>query len=259
MKARSVDLNGAIAYVSKLVDVTISSENINFSLDNGTVEPTRFTLSEAALAAYPLDQENNIGFRAIDYLSRQMGYIFCTHEQAIAYGLGYHLAKHRLMFPVRHPDGVLAGFVGRSMIGKIRGYYNYDQGFFNKSLCLIGAEGPMQRNYPLVVVEGPTSYVYLRSCGVPNVVATMGADFSIAQVRLIEGYGLDIVPLFDSDAAGMRAKYRLKRLLGEKRRILSFAYPAKAYREGKADPRQVPRDLIPVLRKSFGALNFTRL
>lgn len=217
------------------------------------VEKPRFDLSPAVLAAYPLGQHDDIGYRAIDYLSREMGYCFCTHAQADEYNLGYDYRHHRLIFPVYHEDGVLAGLIGRAMRhNAFPRYYNYDEGMFEKSKCIMGAQIPLVQGKPIVVVEGPTDYTYLRSCGVVNLRATMGAEISDWQIEYLCRQGFPVVPLFDKDSAGNAARAKLRKLAGSRLRFKPFKYPEEA---GK-DPRAVPRDLIPDLVASFDRISF---
>ena len=251
--ALGISKSQAVAWMlQRYPDSRVSSQRSLFETEE--VKTTkRFVLSKASLMAYPLDADKGIGYRAIDFMSEDMGYTFCTHQQADEYQLGYDLQNDRLIFPVFHPDGELAGLIGRSMRRnpKFR-YYNYDEGEFKKSLTLMGAEQPLVPGHPVVVVEGPTDYIYLRSCGVRNVRAFMGAKFSDFQLEMICGYGFPVVPLFDRDKAGMDAAYKIRQMIGNRVRLKSFRYPTGS---GK-DPRSIPRVLVPKLVASFGKLSF---
>lgn len=252
-KGLGVRKSQAVAWLlQRYPNSRVSSSGVLFE-GREEVRVKRFVLSPAVLQAYPLSASNGIGYRAIDYLSSEMGYTFCTHEQADEYRLGYDLANHRLIFPVFHPDGELAGLIGRAMKpnAKLR-YYNYDEGEFKKSLTLMGADQPIVRGHPVVVVEGPTDYIYLRSCGVNNVRAFLGAKFSEFQIGMICDYGLPVVPLFDRDQAGHEAAQKFREMAGNRVRIKSFRYPTGS---GK-DPRSIPRVDVPKLVASFGKLSF---
>jgi 5S rRNA maturation endonuclease (ribonuclease M5) len=214
----------------------------------------RFALSPAVLAAYSLSQSDDIGFRAIEYYGK-----LCTREQAVEYKLGYHLAEHRLIFPVFYSDGVLGGLIGRCMLKNCASHerwFNYDEGHFKKGRMLMGAERPIDKDKPLVVVEGPSDAIYLRARGIPNVLALMGCEFSDEQVALLLAYRQPIVPLFDDDTAGRAALAKFKKAVGNQTRLLPFQYPTSAYKEKKADPRQIPEECLPDLVASFGRLRF---
>lgn len=251
-RALNISKSQAVAWIlQRFPDSRVTSRRGLFENPYSEVAK-RFVLSPAVLEAYQLCADNNIGYRAIDYLSSQMGYTFCTHAQADSYHLGYDRSEHRLIFPVYHADGALAGLIGRAMRDGVKNrYYNYDEGFFKKSLTLMGAEQPVDKDHPVVVVEGPTDYIYLRSCGVKNLRAFMGAGFSDTQVDMVCDLGLPVVPLFDLDAAGRDAQKKFRELAGRRIRIKSFRYPSGS---GK-DPRSIPRHLITNLVDSFGRLS----
>lgn len=251
-RSLEVSKSQAVAWIlQRFPDSRVASRRGLFETPYSDAEQ-RFVLSPAVLEAYPLSADNGIGYRALDYLSDQMGYQFCSHDQADMYHLGYDLKNHRLVFPVYHSDGALAGLVGRAMRDGVKNrYYNYDEGLFKKSLTLMGAEQPVDPAHPVVVVEGPTDYTYLRSCGVKNLRGFMGANFSETQAEMVMDLGLPVVPLFDLDQAGRDAQKKFREIASRRVRIKSFRYPPGS---GK-DPRSIPRHLITNLVESFGRLS----
>jgi hypothetical protein len=215
----------------------------------------RFVLAKSALAAYPLDQSNRIGYRAVQHPRPPHNRPLCSEAQADLYHLGYDLRYHRIIYPVFHDDGELAGLIGRCMLPscpKEDRWFNYDEGKFKKSRCLMGAELPVDQDHPIVVVEGPSDYIVMRSLGVPNVRAFMGAEYSEFQFNMVASYGLPIVPLFDCDKAGIEAlgKFR-KKASKNGLRLLPFRYPQAAFVNGKADPGNLTEESISELLASF--------
>jgi len=106
-----------------------------------------------------------------------------------------------------------------------------------------------------VVVEGPTDFIIMKSLGVPNVMALMGAEYSDFQFDLIASYRLPVVPLFDHDKAGINALYKFRAHAKKTRlRILPFRYPDSCFVDGKADPGSLTEESVGELVKSFGNL-----
>ena len=236
----------------------IQTENKEAVFKSGPADEAlgRFILSESVMAAYKLSAKESIGYRAIEYAG------YCTREQADEYGLGYDRTTHRLLFPVRHSDGVLAGLIGRCMLpncSKDDRWFNYDEGQFKKSKCLMGSEVSLDPNHPVVVVEGPSDYVFVRAQGIPNVRATMGAEFSSYQLEQIVSYGLDIIPLFDNDKAGFIALNKFRKQVAGRCKILSCKYPLKYLDDqSHGDPRSIGAEGLKVLMSNVGKLHFSK-
>jgi len=252
-RARGIDRQDAVSWIYENCEEAQTAErSVDFTLTKGEEEERRrFVLSKNTMVAYPLSAQDDIGYRALEYYGN-----LCTRAQADEYRLGYHLKYHRLLFPIFHSDGELAGIVGRCMLPKAKQrWFNYDEEFFKKGRVLMGSELPLVQG-PIIVVEGPSDFIFLRSCGVPNVRALLGAEFSQWQVRALLDYGRDIVPLFDHDKAGLAAKAKFRKIVGAQRRLLTFKYPASAFKDGKADPRMIPRGDVPQLLKSIGTVRF---
>lgn len=251
--AQRCDRADAIAWLFNLFpNAETTTSDVSFTSQKEAQERP-FSLSPAVLAAYPLDAHNRRGFKAIAHLD------LCTEEQAVEYQLGYDKRQERLLFPVFHPDGKLAGLIGRSMLidcPKSHRWYNYDEGHFKKAKCLMGAEQPLDPKHPITIVEGPGDYIFLRSCGVPNVRGLMGADFSEFQMELVMSYGHDVVPLFDADKPGYLAKDKFKRRAQGRCRILPVHYPEEYLRRGLNDPRALGREGVKALLQTVGRPRF---
>lgn len=252
--ALRIDRSDAVSWIYELLpEVSSEKRGAIFKARSEKVEG-RFVLSTAVLSAYPLSADNDIGYRAIAYMD------LCSREQADEFGLHYDRRHHRIIFPVHHPDGQLAGLIGRSMLQNVPKkdrWYNYDEGHFKKGRCVMGSHLPLVPGAPVVVVEGPSDYIFLRSCGVPNVRATMGADFNAHQVEIILATGHDLVPLFDKDPAGQAATRKFRKIVDGRARMLSVTYPKDHLNpDGTADPRSVGREGVAKLVASFGRPSF---
>ena len=253
--ALGCDIGAANAWImQRFPDAAAVGEDLSFVSEEEDKKVIVAVVPETALAAYPLDPKKDpkIGYRAIAYLVNEHGDCLCTPAQADEYELGYNLHDHHLTFPVRHLDGTLAGIIGRAMKKGVKNrYINYDEGIFKKSKCLMGAHLPLEDG-PVVVVEGPTDYIYLRAHGVPNVRALMGSSPSDEQVSILLSHGRPIVPLLDRDSAGKSGTEKLDRLVKGRARFKTAHWP----KGSGDDPRKIPARLIPELISSFGVITF---
>ena len=145
-----------------------------------------------------------------------------TQETIVHFGLGYcsrGFLKGRVAIPLRDQQARLVGYAGRvtgdAMVSEENPRYKFPgkrkvEGIiheFRKTLFKYNGfriEAPVD---DLIVVEGFTSVWWLTQHGLPNVVATMGADCSERQAEIIvslvkPGGRVWIVP--DGDKAGER-------------------------------------------------------
>ena len=219
----------------------------------------RFTIPHTALSAYPLDADNNIGYRACEY------YLGIGKADADRFHLGYRRKDHRLVFPIYHSDGALAGLVGRCMLKKCSHadrWRNFDAQAFKKEFVLLGAELPTGGDEPIIVVEGPRDLFKLRSLGCDRVRSTLGTEFSEWQADTLASYGVPLVPIFDEDRGGDVARKRFMKMLAGKVPILSYKFPPSAIDPvtGKGDPAMLTKQTLVELRSSFRrAFNFARM
>jgi 5S rRNA maturation endonuclease (ribonuclease M5) len=255
--AMKIDRPSAIAWIyQQFPTIERKKGDIRLFITGSEEEKPPFVLSESVLAAYDPREDKNIGFRAVAYYKNQHGEELCLPEQVMPLGLGYDRINNMLVFPVRHKDGKLAGLIGRAMlrVPSSKRWFNYNEGEFKKAKCLMGYEQQFEKG-PLIVVEGPSDYVYLRARGVKNVVATMGSEFSPWQLDAILNIGKDIVPLFDIDEAGIAARRKFTKEVNGRARLLPFKYPDSAFdSKNKADPRNIATKDISALIASFGRI-----
>lgn len=256
--ALKTDRPSAIAWIyTNFPSIERVKGQIGITIVGNPEEEKPFVLPESTLAAFDPHEDNEIGFRAVAYYQNQHGDPLCFPNQVDEFKIGYDRLNHRLIFPVFHKDGTLAGMIGRAMLPNVSSanrWMNYEKEKFKRARCLVGIEQPFEKG-PLVVVEGPSDYFYLRSRGVKNVVATMGAEFSPWQVETMLQIGKDIVPLFDLDEAGIEARKKFHKAINGRCRLLPSRYPKSAFdAKGKADPRNIASSDIESLVASFGKI-----
>ncbi|MEA1967750.1 MAG: DNA primase [Thermodesulfobacteriota bacterium] len=124
----------------------------------------------------------------------------------------YDRFRNRIIFPIFDINMQVAGFGGRVMDDSMPKYLNSPETFvYNKGKILYGLHVSKQycRQKDLVyIVEGYFDFLSLYQHGIKNVVASLGTALTEEHVRLLKGFALKMVLVFDSDAAGVNAAKR---------------------------------------------------
>jgi DNA primase len=125
----------------------------------------------------------------------------------------------RLIFPIFSPNGRVVAFAGRILDPAETGgkYINSPESIvYSKSKVLYGlsfAKDEIRRLNKAIIVEGYMDLISLYQNGIKNVVAVSGTALTDEQVQLLSRYTKDVVLLFDSDTAGIKASIRSIELL----------------------------------------------
>ncbi len=126
----------------------------------------------------------------------------------------YDRLRDRLIFPITDVRGRVIAFGGRVLSAEATGpkYLNSPEtSLYHKGRELYGlywAKGAIRREEAALVVEGYMDYVSLAARGVENVVAALGTAMTPEQAQLLTRYTGQVLLLYDSDAAGLRATFR---------------------------------------------------
>jgi DNA primase len=129
-------------------------------------------------------------------------------------GRYYDKLPGRLIFPIFSPNGRVVAFAGRILDPEEKGakYINSPESLiYSKSKILYGlsfAKDEIRRLNKAILVEGYMDLISLYQSGVKNVVAISGTALTDDQVQLLSRYTKDVVLLFDSDTAGIKASMR---------------------------------------------------
>ncbi len=119
---------------------------------------------------------------------------------------------NRLLFPIRDLRGRTVGFGGRVLGDGEPKYLNSPESqIFRKRQLLYNldaAKHAIRKANSVVVVEGYFDVLRLVEVSIENVVAPLGTAFTEDQAILIKKYCQDVVILYDSDTAGLRATFR---------------------------------------------------
>lgn len=138
-------------------------------------------------------------------------------EQSIKkFELGYSENQDMVTIPVHSPDGILVGFVGRSVEGK--DFKNTPK--LPKSKVLFNLHR-IKSAKSIYVVESSFDAIRLDQCGFPAV-ATLGSNVSNIQIDLLRKYFNDIIVIADNDQAGKEMTKKLQEKLSSKVSLLKL-------------------------------------
>jgi DNA primase len=147
------------------------------------------------------------------------------------FSLGYSEKQGMVTIPVQSPDGMNIGFVGRSIEGK---EFKNTPGL-PKGKVLFNLHR-VKSSSIVYVVESSFDAIRLDQVGFPAV-ATLGANVSISQIRLLEKYFNNVVLVADNDEAGSIMKDKLIEKLGS---LVSVITLEKQYKDiGDMDDQSI--------------------
>jgi len=142
-------------------------------------------------------------------------------------GSGYYdRFRDRVIFPIRDPQGQVAGFGARVLPESSEGkqdnqpkYLNSPEtAFYSKGRILYGfdrARAAAARAGYLVVVEGYFDAIAPHQAGYAQVVATLGTALTASHLTILRRLVPKVVLLFDPDPAGVNATLRTVELFVE--------------------------------------------
>jgi DNA primase len=172
---------------------------------------------------------------------------------------------NRLLFQIRDIRGRTVGFGGRVLGEGEPKYLNSPESeIFHKRQLLYNldsARHAIRKAGSVVVVEGYFDVLRLVDVGIENVVAPLGTALTDEQARLLKRYCPEVVLLYDSDTAGLRATFRTAdELLRANLRVSVATLPpgedpdTLAVKGGAAAVREVVDDAIDVFERKLQLL-----
>ncbi len=152
----------------------------------------------------------------------------------------YDRFRNRVMFPIQDVQSRVIAFGGR-VIGQGEPKYlnSPETGIYHKGDHLFGlhlAKGEARKEKRLVLVEGYLDVIACVKAGVTETVGCLGTALTPAQAKLLKRYAHEIIILYDTDAAGLKAAVRAFELINEQH----LKIKALALTQGK-DPDEVVR------------------
>ena len=145
-----------------------------------------------------------------------------TEDSVKKFWLGYSEKQDMVTIPVHSPDGLTIGFVGRSVEGK---EFKNTPGL-PKSKVLFNLHR-VKTSSIIYVAESSFDAIRLDQVGFPAV-ATLGANVSASQIKLLEKYFNNVVLVADNDEAGAIMKDKLIEKLGS---LVSVVNIDKKYKD----------------------------
>lgn len=126
----------------------------------------------------------------------------------------YDRFKGRVIYPVHSLSGRVVAFGGRTLSREktVAKYVNSPESkIYSKSHELYGiyqARNAIARKKFAILVEGYMDVISMHQAGVENVVASSGTSLTDGQIRMIKRFANEVVLIYDSDAAGIKASLR---------------------------------------------------
>jgi DNA primase len=145
-----------------------------------------------------------------------------TKESMQKFDLGYSEKQDSVTVPMCSPDGMCIGFVARTVEGK---EFKNTPGL-PKSKILFNLHR-VKTSSIVYVVESSFDAIRLDQIGFPAV-ATLGANVSASQTKLLEKYFNNVVLIADNDEAGAIMKDKLVEKLGS---LISVITIDKKYKD----------------------------
>ena len=140
--------------------------------------------------------------------------------------------RSRVMYPIFTISGKVVGFGGRTLRKDKDGakYVNSPESdIYKKSYELYGlyqAKSSIVKKDICILVEGYMDVISMHQAGVENVVASSGTSLTEGQIRLIHRFTENIIVIYDSDPAGIKASLRgIDMLLAEGMKVKVLLLP----------------------------------
>jgi DNA primase len=114
--------------------------------------------------------------------------------------IGFSDVKNRIVIPVRNHQYKVVGLIGRAIMPDQDPRYLYNKGF-KRAEVLFNIQNAKHYS-DVIIVEGSVDAMKVHEAGFPNVVATLGAQVSSYQLKLVKKYFDSIIIFSDNDPAG---------------------------------------------------------
>ncbi len=140
-----------------------------------------------------------------DELLRESGLFNVDERQGM-----YDKFWNRVIFPIMDVNNRVIGFGGRVMgDGKPKYLNSPETRIFDKSRNLYGLNiaRTTRKNY-LILCEGYMDVISMHQAGFTNAVASLGTALTSGHASLVKRYTQEVLLLYDSDEAGIRAALR---------------------------------------------------
>jgi DNA primase len=205
-------------FIQKLAgfDASVNIEDIKFraqlaNMFNGDSTPEavkkirKFKESDIARMNTGSDPTNYLQGRG--FSPEVIEYFECTYTDKWAYwntDTNAYAYQKRVVIPGHYVDGVIAGFIGRT-IENAEPKYKYTAGYPKSTSIFNLHRAKKHCSRGLILVEGSLDAMNIHQFGFPNVGAIYGATLHEKQIELVCEYTDKLFLMFDDDKAGKRA------------------------------------------------------
>ncbi len=241
----------ALTYLADRAHVEIpKAELTQAQKERAKEKDALFEINKTAAKFYYYQLRSPAGKKALDYLKNRG----LTEETINQFGLGYsgkysdalyrHLKEkgysdqalmnsglftkderrgmsdrfwNRVIFPIMDVNRRVVGFGGRVMGDGQPKYLNSPETvIFDKSRNLYGLHAARtSRRKNLILCEGYMDVIAMHQAGFTNACASLGTSFTTGHASLLRRYTEEVLLLYDSDAAGVKAAQRAVPILRE--------------------------------------------
>lgn len=168
-----------------------------------------------------------------------------TEDSMIEFSLGYSKNQDMVTVPLRSPDGMIVGIIGRSVDGK--SFKNSANLPRNKTLFNISRA--KKHGGKIIICESSFDAILINQAGFPNVVATLGAHLSKEQIKLLNRYASSIIIMTDNDEAGRKLGENIANALPNKEVLWALnsydeVYPRNAKDAGDMTAEEIRHCII---------------
>mgnify|MGYP002613992932 CR=1 FL=1 len=178
-------------------------------------------LSDDTIKAFGLGYSNKYSDDLYKYL-KSKGYKDDMISQAGLISIDEKYGVHdkfwnRVMFPIMDVNSRVVGFGGRVMGDAKPKYLNSPETIiFDKSRNLYGLNRARKSRKPyFLLCEGYMDVIAMHQAGFTNAVASLGTALTSGHASLVKRYTKEVLLLYDSDGAGIRAALRAIPILRE--------------------------------------------
>lgn len=176
-------------------------------------------LSKETIQKFGLGYSNKFGSGLYQYLKeksysddmlRQSGLFQADEKRGM-----YDKFWNRIIFPIMDVNSRVIGFGGRVMgDGKPKYLNSPETKIFDKSRNLYGLNfARTSRKKNLIICEGYMDVITMHQAGFTNSVASLGTALTSQQASLMKRYTEEVLIIYDSDEAGVKAALRAIPLL----------------------------------------------
>ena len=207
LKARLLEINKQAAkFYYYQLHTSKWAQGLAYLKDRGLSDETirKFGLSYSDKYGHTLYQYlKSKGYS--DELLRQSG-LFLTDE---VHGMQDKF-WNRVMYPIMDVNSRVIGFGGRVMgDGKPKSLNSPEKKVFDKSRNLYGLNAARSsRKKNLIICEGYMDVISMHQAGFTNAVASLGTALTSLQAGLMKRYTDEVLIIYDSDEAGVKAALR---------------------------------------------------